>query len=685
MKKRGQITIFIIIGIVLLLSVAVALYFYQTRVTAPIKRVVAVPEEVQQIYDYVATCANQIGKDGLLIMGTQGGYINIPPIIDRNPNAYVAADPAGISKTPMWYYEGEDRTPSLEFMQRELALYVKQNMPDCVANFEAFKERFDVTPKSDLVPVVTFTDSEVIIEIKWQLDIKIQERLVQLTEFVVSFPLKLRLMHELAKQTMEMENKEGWFENLTIDLMSTDTKIPLSGMEFSCGTKKWHIQNIKKELQNLLYYNLPLIRIENTNYPPPLAPLRVYANLKEEAADIREQLAADKEPDCPENTPADVFEMNRMMLDVGARKTDLKAAFVYFPEWPLLLNAQPSSGGTLSTAQMKGARKYLRFFCVNQWHFAYDVIYPVKMMIRDDTAFNEEGYIFQMAFPVIIEDNEESRVFFGLRRFVIPDVGTDFCTNFGTQAIDVRAKGFVGGLVAEDMEDANITYKCLNQECIMGKTISDGTGAIHFNTYLPEGCANPTIVASKEGFLPGQANVAGMKTVDIMMTKLKRMPYTLAIMPYDTVNKKFMTGTYYKLPKTMHATIAVSLRNGTFDQYKTYPASGEAYTTGQEGKYQLAEISEVAKDEIDFVYDDANYDIDILLFKGSTVVGGYHAENITIEYREINAGTNAVFNVVEFRPVPDTTEKQTDMFLFLYESGMRDSKPYTDALKPKFT
>src|SRR5574341_2475565 len=99
MSKRGQITIFIIIGIVLLLSVGVALYFYQARVTEPIKRLVAVPEEVQQIYDYVATCANQIGKDGLLIMGTQGGYINIPPIIDRNPNAYVAADPAGISKT----------------------------------------------------------------------------------------------------------------------------------------------------------------------------------------------------------------------------------------------------------------------------------------------------------------------------------------------------------------------------------------------------------------------------------------------------------------------------------------------------------------------------------------------------------------------------------------------------------
>ncbi len=679
-SKRGQITIFIIIGLVLLLSVATVIYFTQKRITTPIKRVVAVPEEVQQVYDYVATCTDQIGKDGLIIMGAQAGFINIPPIIEKNPNAYVIADPMGIAKTPMWYYEGEDRTPTQEFMERELALYVKQNLPDCVKNFEAFKEIYEITQVGEIIPVVTFTDAEVIIEVKWPLDVKMQDRVIKLEQFISSFTLKYKQMHELAKKTMETENQQGWFENLTIDLMSANPKIPVSGMEIKCGTRRWHISEIKKELQTMLYYNLPFIRVENTKYPAPLAPKGVYDDLKEQAAEIREDLTEDRSPKWPENPPADVFEMNRMRLDVGARRTDLKAAFVYFPDWPLLVNAQPNSGGTLSTAQVKGARKYLSFLCINQWHFTYDVIYPVKMIIRDDTAFNGEGYTFQFGFPVIIEDNEESRVFFGIRKFVIPDVGVDFCTNFGTRAIDVRALGFVeGSPVAEELEDANITYRCLNQECVLGKTYSDGTGTIKLNSYLPEGCSNPLLIASKEGYLPGQQ--FAKDKIDIMMTKLQRMKYSIVIHPYDSINKRWLEGQFPKFTKTMHASVTISLRNTSYDQYKSYPASAEAFTIGREA-YELSTIGNVTTDEIDVVWGDAQYDIDILLFKGSLPVGGYHAENLTIKYEEIAGKQNAIFHVAEYRPLPEKATQQQDMYLFLYgEKGL----PYAKTLKPTFT
>jgi hypothetical protein len=698
MKKRGkkaQVTIFIIIGLILLLSAAIAIYFYQTRVTAPIKRVVAVPEEVQQIYDYVATCLDQIGKDGLIIMGTQGGYIEIPPIIDKNPSAYISADPAGLVKTPLWYYEGEDRTPSLEYMQRALALYIKQNLPDCVRDFDAFKERFEITPTGELLPVVSFTDNDVVIEVKWPLDIKVQDKVIKLTEFISSFQAKLKPMWELAAKTLQKENELGWFENLTIDLMAANQKIPLSGMEISCGTKKWHIREIKKELQNTMYYNLPYVRIDKTQYPPPLASLRVYDDLKEQAADIREDLAAGKEPDWPENTPPDAFEMNRMRFDIGARKTNLKTAFVYLPDWPFLVNAQPNSGGILSTANVKGARKYLRFLCINQWHFAYDIIYPIKMMIKDDEAFGGEGYIFQMAFPVIIEDNEESRLFFGLRKFVIPDVGTDFCDTFGTQKVDVRVLGFEKGVpVAVEQENANITYRCLNKECILGQTYSDGSGAIRLSAYLPEGCSNPLLIANKDGYLAGQ-NHARQERVDILLTKLQHMNYAIRIHPYyeevdktnptKAANQKWLEEqTYDKFTKTMHATVSISLRNGTFDQYKSYPASAEAFTTGK-GAYELADIAGIASDTVDFVYGDAQYDIDILLFKGNTPVGGYHAENITITYEEVAGSNNAVFHIVEYRPLPETSEQQAGMFLFLYERGKYlDGRPYWQALRPTF-
>ncbi len=691
--KKGQITVFIIIGIILLLSAAIAIYFYQQKATESIKRVVAVPQEVQKVYDYVATCVDQIAKDGLIIMGTQGGYITIPTAIEKNPNSYISGDPAGISKIPMWYYEGEERTPTLEYMQRDLALYVKQNLPDCVGNFTSFQPQYEITPTSEILPVITFTDSEVIVEVKWQLDIKALDKVIKLTEFVSTFPLQLKNIWELASKTMEVENKQGWFENLTIDLMSSNEKIPMSGTEFSCGTKKWHLNSVKTEIQNMLYYNLPYVRVQNTQYPAPLENIGVYEDLKEQAQDIRDDLAAGKEPDWPESTPPDAFEMNRMMLNAGIKETNLKAGFTYLPEWQLLVNAQPNQGGILSSADMKGARKYLRFFCMNQWHFAYDLIYPIKMTIRDDQAFNGEGYNFQIAFPVIIDDNEESRLFFGLRKFVIPDTGAEFCTNFGTQQLDVRASGFVeGGVFAEELEDVNITYRCVNQECKLGKTYSDGSGAVRLSAYLPQGCANPTIIATKEGYLQGQAIATG-KDVEILLTKLQHMNYIIRVHPYREVadkenpaivkeSKWYPTPAYTRFTKTMHATISITLRNGALDQYKLYPANTTA--AKGEGTYELAGAE--MKNELDLVWGEAQYDVDILLFKGNTPVGGYHAENLTISYEEIAGKSNAVFNVIEYQPLPTTSEQQAGMFLFLYERGLGpEGQPYEEALRPTFT
>ena len=80
----------------------------------------------------------------------------------------------------------------------------------------------------------------------------------------------------------------------------------------------------------------------------------------------------------------------------------------------------------------------------------------------------------------------------------------------GTQRADIRALGFLeGSPVAEELEDVNITYSCVSQECLLGKTYSDGSGAIRLNTYLPEGCSNPAVIANKEGYIPKREYVRG--------------------------------------------------------------------------------------------------------------------------------------------------------------------------------
>lgn len=261
----------------------------------------------------------------------------------------------------------------------------------------------------------------------------------------------------------------------------------------------------------------------------------------------------------------------------------------------------------------------------------------------------------------------------------------------------VRVKGFVeGSPVAEELEDVNITYQCLTQVCALGKTMSDGTGMIRLYTYRPEGCNSPMITAQKEGYLPA-VKQATAETVDIFMTKLQRMNYTIMVHPYyeeaskndplTARNQQWLEAqTYTRLPKTMHATLSLSLRNGTLDQYKIYPANATQFAMQPE---EASAVEGVERDELDLIYGDAQYDLDIILFKGDNPAGGYHAENITISYDDIATNNNMIFHVMEYRPTPDCNKKGdpgcAGMFMFLFERGKYDGEPYWKALMPTFT
>jgi len=673
---KAQVTVFIILGLVIILAVGIVLFVQKKSVP----QTQVVPSDVQPINDYVTGCIDQIGRDGISILGLQGGYITLPQVIERNPNAHLRQDSQGIVKTPFWYYEGEDRTPPLENMERELASYVKTNLPDCISNFEAFSPQITVRQKGDLIPIVIIGDKQIIVTLKWPLEVDKAGQVTPIQGFTKVFPVRLKEMWELADKTMKAENQQGWFENLTIDLMSTSKDIPVSGMEFSCGAKKWRIEQVKSSFQEIMAFNLPSVRVENTRLPPPLAPQKTYDDLRKDAVKIRSALEAGKEPKWPTDVPADVFEVNRMRFNVDVPPTDLKAAFVYQPDWPMLINAQPSHGGTLSSAQMKGARKYLRFLCINQWHFAYDVVYPVEMLIRDDRAFNNEGFVFQFAFPVVIEDNRESRVFFGVRKFVAPESGTEFCTTFSDREVDIKATGFPeGSSTIQNLEDANITYRCMNQECALGHTQSDGAGDIHLSTFLPEGCGNPTVTAQKEGYLTARAQAED--ATEIFMPRVKTFTYSLVIHPYyEEVNKNnpfaaqnkqwLENQVYTTFTKTMHATVSLTARNETFEQLQEY------------GWSELPNGSNT----IGLIAQDTAYDLDITLFKGANPVGGYHAENLTIPYEKIASSNKLTFHVVEYRPLPIQGYEQAGMFSFLFERGMySDGAPYAKALKPTFT
>ncbi len=639
LQKRGQLTIFIILGVVLL--IASALIIYVQRQQTQFRPIITVPRPAAPVYDFVTSCISQVAEEGLRIQGLQGGYISIPNDIARNPTAYLSADNAGMFKMPYWFFEGQDRTPSLEQMQQELSKYVQDNLPVCIDNFSSFTDRFKITVRSQIKATTIVAPTEAIIKLDWIVDVTGADVTTTLKEFASFLPVRLKEIWDLANRTMAQENKQTFFENFTIDLLSANPKIPMDGMFVDCEQKKWNLADLKSEFKSTIYYNVPSIRIKNTQQLPFEEQKKAYDdNAKYTFADIQEGRM-------PKHTPADAYEYFRLQFDPGMYKTPLRAGFLYLPGWGMDFTGMPNDGGRLVSNVARG-QESLSILCMNTFHFAYDVIYPVKMAIVDDTAFNRKGYTFQFAFPVLVDDNAASRTTFSTRKFTGFEQSTGFCQDLAKLA-DIRAIAVEPGRGEVELDEANISYRCVRETCDLGQTTAD-QGYYRLRTPLPTGCTNPFVSASKEGYLTAESQFTG-EVLELKLKKMKKFNVEIVRHPYASAEKQWLPA--QALAPGENATVRLSI--GNYDQFIQAPGG-----------------------ELDLVEGNEKYDIDVMLTLFHDLVGGYHAENISIKYEQLADKNTIVFHVFEYRPITRTEQYYAEVASFL------STGEYQNVLKVEF-
>ena len=135
MKKRAQVTLFIILGIVLLVA-AVFFIFVRTKIITP-----SIPKIIMpRVEEYVDNCIKESGQQGLNLVGKQGG--------DINPGFYTMYK--GDKVTYLCYVENYtacvNRRPGLKFhIERELSSFVKSQLTSCMNNAPFERQGYSVT------------------------------------------------------------------------------------------------------------------------------------------------------------------------------------------------------------------------------------------------------------------------------------------------------------------------------------------------------------------------------------------------------------------------------------------------------------------------------------------------------------------------------------------------------------
>ena len=125
MNKRGQFTLFVVLGIVVLILIGLFIVFQDDLLGfAGISQELSYPSEVQEVVDHVQECVDASSIEAVTQIGYSGGYYVVP---DRSFDS----SSLGVV-VPYFYDDGEDLTISSDTLEEELSSYVSALVDACV-------------------------------------------------------------------------------------------------------------------------------------------------------------------------------------------------------------------------------------------------------------------------------------------------------------------------------------------------------------------------------------------------------------------------------------------------------------------------------------------------------------------------------------------------------------------------
>lgn len=187
MKTKGQVTMFLLVGIVLVIVVGVLFTLTKEKTTTETKKQQEQAQESLVVAPtakaYVEGCLSNEAKNAVFFSGFQGGYIWIPPSIPTIPTIYANAS--------YWFYQGNDISPSQELIAQQIADYIDQFALSCILALDDNLPGYNITRSGTLQSTVKIREEDVVIEAQLPLTITTTGNEQQMDAFSVIVPVPL--------------------------------------------------------------------------------------------------------------------------------------------------------------------------------------------------------------------------------------------------------------------------------------------------------------------------------------------------------------------------------------------------------------------------------------------------------------------------------------------------------------
>jgi len=609
--KKGQITIFIILGIIFLLAAIAGTYFATKAIIKPR----AVTTETA-LTEYVQECIKQTATQAVKLIGDNAGYTSI----ENNPykTFNFRTEPAegdgitisefGLYSTPYWWYMKtpntcnncyltSDNMPVLPEIEEQINEYIAKNINKCVMSgklpgylIEAGEPEIETR----------ITKDKIIITANYPIEAVRGGTKTKLTEFQAEVKVKIGEMHALAEEIINLEKENGIIEERIMHMLgahmgaSFEKLPPISEITHEYYLVQWNKEIISMQIKQILNSYVPLLRFIKTQNENKITTGSKYEKGFYNGLQI---------PGLTKEYPFD--------------------ASISYNDWPIYFKIRPDTM-TGTSHKQNFFYNIMQPFQTNTYEFYYDLSAPLLIQITDKEALNGEGYTMTFAIEANIRDNKDmtewnqgegtlgqwdpsaikaetktterkqgeciekirkyqcsidekiydtimqcAEMCYTSKKKTEPPklLKTKFCTSeqqlSGTIQINTKSKG-------DGIEEAGISYSCGNyQTCTLGITDSEGT----FTSKLPI-CYGGILTVHKEGYytekIPLTTQINEGKTIGITLKKEKE--YTMQYRKYKIDSEDGTLGQLQK-PSTGQ-TVLISI-----ERIKETPISAEFIQT----------------------------------------------------------------------------------------------------------
>ncbi len=349
-SKKGQVTIFIILAIIVVVA-GVSIYLFRDTIITN-----KIPVSIEPVQINFLNCIERGTLTGISILESKGGYIENPDFVPGSVYMPFSSELNFVgTQIPYWHYiSGNniemEQIPSIDEMNKQLESYLENKLMNC--NFEIYENQgYEIeadVPKVD----VKIKNNNVQIDVDMDLSVSFENEIFLMKDFSVEIDSLLGNLYGDAKKVYELEQENLFLENYSIDVLYLYA--PVDGVELSCSPLFWNVDEFYNNFSEALVANIYSLKNKG-----------------------RED---------------DYFALN---LPV-----DSELSFVTSTEWPKTFEITNADNNIL-VAKPVGNQEGLGIlgFCYVPYHFVYNVRYPILVQV---TSFGET---FQFPMAVIIDRN----------------------------------------------------------------------------------------------------------------------------------------------------------------------------------------------------------------------------------------------------------------------------------------